>query len=303
MKRAKLDLPRRSSSMSSDPEDDEEESLRLTLGPPGSSRSSSQQQQSSQDHLLLRPPPQAAAAPGASSQQAEEEERYRPRRTPVGTPPPSSSSEQSAPAAAAPAGLKKKGLHIRPPFPWSTEYRAKNHSLEWILHLGISSIRGEVQCKRCDGMATVEVSLEEMFAQLDRYFMENKHSLHDRAPKHWMVPRLLDCTLCHQSDCVKPIIAEKKREINWLFLLLTQTLGLCTLDQLKFFCKHNDKHRTGAKDRVLYSTYGGLLKQLNPAGDSKCNWSDCEILVKNSEHLSHLTLFVCRQLKVQLVRL
>ncbi|CAM6011316.1 unnamed protein product [Sphagnum balticum] len=267
MKRAKLDLPRRSSSMSSDPEDDEEESLRLTLGPPGSSRSSSQQQQSSQDHLLLRPSPQAAAAAaGASSQQAEEEERYRPRRTPVGTPPPSSSSEQSATAAAAPAGLKKKGPHIRPPFPWSTEYRAKNHSLEWILHLGISSIRGEVQCKRCDGMATVEVSLEEMFAQLDRYFMENKHSLHDRAPKHWMVPRLLDCTLCHQSDCVKPIIAEKKREINWLFLLLTQTLGLCTLDQLKFFCKHNDKHRTGAKDRVLYSTYGGLLKQLNPAG-------------------------------------
>ncbi|KAH9546470.1 hypothetical protein CY35_12G097300 [Sphagnum magellanicum] len=290
MKRAKLDLPRRSSSMSSDPEDDDEESLRLTLGPPGSSRSSSQQQQqSSQDHLLLRPPPQAAAAAGASSQQAEEEERYRPRRTPVGTPPPSSSSEQSATAAPAPAGLKKKGPHIRPPFPWSTEYRAKNHSLEWILHLGISSIRGEVQCKRCDGMATVEVSLEEMFAQLDRYFMENKHSLHDRAPKHWMVPRLLDCTLCHQSDCVKPIIAEKKREINWLFLLLTQTLGLCTLDQLKFFCKHNDKHRTGAKDRVLYSTYGGLLKQLNPAGNSKCNWSDCGNLV-NSKPLKHLAL-------------
>ncbi len=112
----------------------------------------------------------------------------------------------------------------------------------------------------------VVLGLQEMFAQLDRYFIENKHSLHDRAPKHWMVPRLLDCTLCHQSDCVKPIIAEKKREINWLFLLLTQTLGLCTLDQLKFFCKHNDKHRTGAKDRVLYSTYGGLLKQLNPAG-------------------------------------
>ncbi len=73
---------------------------------------------------------------------------------------PFSAREQSATAAAAPAGLKKKGPHIRPPFPWSTEYRAKNHSLEWILHLGISSIRGEVQCKRCDGMATVEVSLE-----------------------------------------------------------------------------------------------------------------------------------------------
>ncbi|CAK9238220.1 unnamed protein product [Sphagnum jensenii] len=244
MKRAKLDHSR-TSSMSDDPED-EEDSLRLTLGPPGSSRSS----QSSQDHHL-RPHQQLS--------QSKEEERYRPRRTPVRTPPPSSSSERSA------APLKKKGLQIQPPFPWSTEYRAKNYSLEWILHLGITSIRGEVQCKRCDGMTTVEVSLEATFAQLDRYFMENKHSLHDRAPKHWMVPRLLDCTLCHQSDCVKPIVAEKKREINWLFLLLTQTLGLCTLDQLKFFCKHNDKHRTGAKDRVLYSTYGGLLKQLNPA--------------------------------------
>jgi hypothetical protein len=60
------------------------------------------------------------------------------------------------------APLKKKGLHIQPPFPWSTEYRAKNYSLEWILHLGITSIRGEVQCKRCDGMTTVEVSLEDI---------------------------------------------------------------------------------------------------------------------------------------------
>ncbi len=140
----------------------------------------------------------------------------------------------------------------------------------WTAH---ASNKGFVflQCLTMDNVepwfdSHVFLALQATFAQLDRYFMENKHSLHDRAPKHWMVPRLLDCTLCHQSDCVKPIVAEKKREINWLFLLLTQTLGLCTLDQLKFFCKHNDKHRTGAKDRVLYSTYGGLLKQLNPAG-------------------------------------
>lgn len=62
------------------------------------------------------------------------------------------------PASAGP--VKKKGPHVPPKFPWSTEYRAKNHSLEWILRRGITNISGEVQCKRCDGMTTVEVDLQ-----------------------------------------------------------------------------------------------------------------------------------------------
>lgn len=260
-KRARLDLRRQS--FMSDPDEDEEDSLRLTLGPPGSSSRLS----SSQD-LFLRTSAlqqQGSLLPAVSTH-SEEDEHYRPRRTPVRTMPPGAICSTGERLSANSGNSAKKGPHVPAPFPWSTEYRAKNHSLEWILRRGLTSIGGEVQCKRCDGMTTVEVNLQAAFVQLERYFIENKHSMHDRAPKHWMVPRLLDCTLCHQNDCVKPIIAEKKREINWLFLLLTQTLGLCTLDQLKFFCKHNDKHRTGAKDRVLYSTYGGLLKQLNPAG-------------------------------------
>lgn len=258
-KRARLDIPRQSSM--SDPDEDDDDNLTLTLRPPGSSSySSSRQSSHSQESSHYLPWHQSSL-----SSHQEDEERYRPRRTPVRSGPPASASPSERLSASS-GPIKKKGPHVPPPFPWSTEYRAKNHSLEWILRHGISNIRGEVQCKRCDGLTTVEVNLQAAFIQLERYFMENKHSLHDRAPKHWMVPRLLDCTLCHQNDCVKPVIAEKKREINWLFLLLTQTLGLCTLDQLKFFCKHNDKHRTGAKDRVLYSTYGGLLKQLNPAG-------------------------------------
>lgn len=56
--------------------------------------------------------------------------------------------------------LTKKGPHVPAPFPWSTEYRAKNHSLEWILRRGLTSIGGEVQCKRCDGMTTVDVNLQ-----------------------------------------------------------------------------------------------------------------------------------------------
>jgi hypothetical protein len=43
-------------------------------------------------------------------------------------------------------------------------------------------------------------------------------------------------------------------------------LGCCTLDQLKYFCKHTKNHRTGAKDRVLFLAYLGLCKQLDPNG-------------------------------------
>ncbi|KAH7510958.1 hypothetical protein FEM48_ZijujUnG0061700 [Ziziphus jujuba var. spinosa] len=45
-----------------------------------------------------------------------------------------------------------------------------------------------------------------------------------------------------------------------------EMLGCCTLEQLKYFCKHTKNHRTGAKDRVLYLTYLGLCKQLDPTG-------------------------------------
>ncbi|KAH9320445.1 hypothetical protein KI387_015084, partial [Taxus chinensis] len=155
---------------------------------------------------------------------------------------------------------------IVPAYTWATDRRAVVHSLDYLLGHGIHSIRGDLVCKRCDGKEAREVDLQSSLVPLSSSFLSRKDTLHDRAPKVWMVPRLLDCNLCHQSDCVKPVIDEKKRRINWLFLLLTQTLGLCTLDQLKYFCKHTKKHRTGAKDRVLYLTYVGLLKQLNPSG-------------------------------------
>jgi hypothetical protein len=90
-------------------------------------------------------------------------------------------------------------------------------------------------------------------------------TMNDRATI-WMNPRLSRCENCNQENCVKPIIADKKRSINWLFLLLGQMLGCCTLAQLKYFCKHTKNHRTGAKDRLLYLTYLGLCKQLDLNG-------------------------------------
>uniref|UniRef100_A0A6N2KRH3 DUF7086 domain-containing protein n=1 Tax=Salix viminalis TaxID=40686 RepID=A0A6N2KRH3_SALVM len=108
--------------------------------------------------------------------------------------------------------------------------------------------------------------LEAKFVEIGAFISENKSFMRDRAPSVWMNPALPKCQFCEQENSAKPVIANKKRKINWLFLLLGQMLGCCTLDQLKYFCKHTKNHRTGAKDRVLFLAYLGLCKQLDPNG-------------------------------------
>ncbi|KAJ7967348.1 Hydroxyproline-rich glycoprotein family protein [Quillaja saponaria] len=152
------------------------------------------------------------------------------------------------------------------PFPWATTHRATVHSLNYLLSKQITTITGDVQCKRCERNYEMVLDLKEKFVQVGTFIAENKSSMHDRAPSVWMNPILPTCKYCEQENCVRPIISEKKKAINWLFLLLGQMLGCCTLDQLKYFCKHTKNHRTGAKDRVLYLTYLGLCKQLDPNG-------------------------------------
>ncbi|XP_059634703.1 uncharacterized protein LOC132277025 [Cornus florida] len=109
--------------------------------------------------------------------------------------------------------------------------------------------------------------LREKFNDVGGFIVKNKAAMRDRAPNEWLNPVLPICKFCHkQGSNVKPVIAEKKREISWLFLLLGQMIGCCNLTQLKYFCKHTNHHRSGAKDRVLYLTYLGLCKQLQPNG-------------------------------------
>ncbi|EEF43292.1 hypothetical protein RCOM_0937400 [Ricinus communis] len=121
-------------------------------------------------------------------------------------------------------------------------------------------------CKRCEKQYELGFNLREKFVEVGTFIAENKNSMHDRAPGVWMTPALPTCKYCDQENSVKPVICDKKKGINWLFLLLGQMLGCCTLEQLKYFCKHTKNHRTGAKDRVLYLTYLGLCKQLDPNG-------------------------------------
>uniref|UniRef100_A0A0D3HST6 DUF7086 domain-containing protein n=1 Tax=Oryza barthii TaxID=65489 RepID=A0A0D3HST6_9ORYZ len=122
-----------------------------------------------------------------------------------------------------------------PPYPWATNEPAKHHSLAELAHRDITTIQGDARCRRCDARKA-----------------------------RWMNPVVPNYDDCGHEKCLRPVIAAEKERINWLFLLLAETLGLCTLDQLKYFCAHTNRHRTGAKDRVLFSTYEELCNQLVP---------------------------------------
>ncbi|KAL8096982.1 uncharacterized protein LOC141684509 [Apium graveolens] len=159
-----------------------------------------------------------------------------------------------------------KSQNIPQPYPWATTKRATVHSLSYLDSKEITKISGEVQCKRCERQFQIEFNLHEKFIEIGSFMAKNKSTMHDRAPATLMNPVLPTCKYCNQENSVKPVISEKKKTINWLFLLLGQMLGCCTLEQLKYFCKHTKNHRTGAKDRVLYLTYLALCKQLDPTG-------------------------------------
>ncbi|CAH8255025.1 unnamed protein product [Arabidopsis lyrata] len=161
----------------------------------------------------------------------------------------------------------QKSGTISPPFPWATNYRGQIQSLEYLESKQITTITGEVQCRHCENVYPVSYNLKERFAEVEKIFLNRKRIMRERAPSIWLNPEQRRCELCGREKAVKPVIAERKSQINWLFLLLGQTLGFCTLEQLKNFCKHSKSHRTGAKDRVLYLTYLGLCKMLQPKCD------------------------------------
>ncbi|CAI9781920.1 unnamed protein product [Fraxinus pennsylvanica] len=185
-------------------------------------------------------------------------------------------NRQAAAASRGPSGRVRRNPSQSPrggksaivpaPFPWATTQRATVYSLGDLLSRQIFTISGDVQCKKCEKKYQMEFDLKQKFLEVWTFIAENKGSMHDRAPAVWINPNLPGCSSCKQENCVKPLISNKKKSINWLFLLLGQMLGCCTLEQLKYFCKHTRNHRTGAKDRVLYLTYLGLCKQLDPNG-------------------------------------
>ncbi|KAL0454186.1 UNVERIFIED_CONTAM: hypothetical protein Slati_0757800 [Sesamum latifolium] len=159
-----------------------------------------------------------------------------------------------------------KSTTITPAFPWATNERATVHQMSYLISNQILSISGEVQCKKCERQDILYFDLRQMFFKVATYVAENKFSMCQRAPKSWLNPTLPRCRHCEEDNSAKPIIPGSKRSINWLFLFLGEMLGCCTLDQLKYFCKHTNNHRTGAKDRVLFLAYITICKQVEPNG-------------------------------------
>ncbi|XP_039840834.1 uncharacterized protein LOC120700650 [Panicum virgatum] len=141
-----------------------------------------------------------------------------------------------------------------------------HHSLAELSRRGVEAVTGELRCKRCGEVRLVTLDARARFADLHAYIACNVQDMDDRAPRRWKEPALPDCERCGQRGSMRPVIPADKPRINWVFLLLSEMLGVCTLEQLKHFCEHTHKHRTGAKDRVLYSTYMELCNQLLPNG-------------------------------------
>ncbi|KAF3326639.1 hypothetical protein FCM35_KLT08269 [Carex littledalei] len=155
---------------------------------------------------------------------------------------------------------------IPQPYPWATTRRATLHTLRYILTLNITTITDNFRCRRCDSVMPVMYNILEKYNEVTNYIITKRSTMFNRAPPEWLFPPALpDCHACGRQGFMRPVIAVKKRHINWLFLLLGQTLGCCNLDQLKYFCKHSNNHRTGSKSHVLYLTYLTLCNQLDPS--------------------------------------
>lgn len=159
---------------------------------------------------------------------------------------------------------KKVRKTVPEPFPWATNKRATVHSQQYLLENNVRTIKGKIHCKKCDKDFELGLDLEEKLGELCKLIEKKNGFWHNRAPAGWLNPVFPKCAFCGRQTTTRPIIEKNKKEINWLFLFLGQMLGCCTLDHLKYFCKHNDIHRTGAKDRLLYLTYTNLVKQLVP---------------------------------------
>ncbi|QCE16805.1 uncharacterized protein LOC114163744 [Vigna unguiculata] len=160
--------------------------------------------------------------------------------------------------------LKRTSKTVTAPFPWAKNQRATIHRHQYLMENNVHTITGKLYCRRCEHEFELGLNLEDKLDALIQFITRENEKWHTRAPLVWLSPVCPKCPLCDRENSTRPVIAPNKKDINWLFLLLGQMLGYCTLEHLKYFCKHNEIHRTGAKDRLLYNTYKGLILQLLP---------------------------------------
>ncbi|XP_010463314.2 PREDICTED: uncharacterized protein LOC104743981 [Camelina sativa] len=127
------------------------------------------------------------------------------------TAPPPVRNYRSEPAV----NQNEKPETIPPPFPWATNIRGEIHSLEYLESKEITTITGEVQCRHCEQVYEMSYDLREKFAAVEKIFVMMKRIMRERAPQMWTNPEQRRCELCGREKAVKPVIAERKSQINW----------------------------------------------------------------------------------------
>lgn len=154
-----------------------------------------------------------------------------------------------------------KTMVIEPPYPWATDQRARVHSLTQLK--GIRVVSGKAKCSD-HGHFTVSYNVKEKFREITEFIRNGKEGWNGWAPQPWTIPKPPVCNRKHCRGYCTVIISEKKRAIDWLFLVLGQHVGLCSPAQLRYFCKHNHLPYNGSRLEGLYKVYLTLCKQLHP---------------------------------------
>ncbi|PKA61938.1 hypothetical protein AXF42_Ash019144 [Apostasia shenzhenica] len=121
-------------------------------------------------------------------------------------------------------------------------------------------------CNKCQHREEIEYDIEGEFSKLASFIGMNKNMFHDRAVPEWVSPPYPLCPTCGAAagGKLRPELPGEMEKTNWLFLLLGQMLGHCTMPFLKYFCRMNGHHRSGAYNRLLFQTYMELCCQLDP---------------------------------------
>lgn len=121
-------------------------------------------------------------------------------------------------------------------FPWATKNVGAHPTFAELFERGVASVEGEVRCKHCNAGKTISYEITAKFEELSGFIVRNVDAMNDRMPSEWIYPALPDCDKCGQKNNLCLVIApEHEWRINWMFLLLRQTLGLYMLGQLKNF--------------------------------------------------------------------
>ncbi|KAK1404409.1 hypothetical protein POM88_004014 [Heracleum sosnowskyi] len=121
---------------------------------------------------------------------------------------------------------------IDPLFEWASNVKCKVNKLAT---LTTDKIGLQVKCMECRKSYKVWLDLHTGLRNVVD-FVQASRSYEVPIPSLTEMPR--QCRECHKISILEPVHAKKKRNLNWLGLLLAHELGSLSYDQLVYYCRH-----------------------------------------------------------------